>query len=202
MALQVRHGRAPCPRLPILAGRIQPHLFPLLIVVSRPAVLAHVHARNLHIGGHPQPPGRMKQEEQGAHERRDPPRNDKNVDDLRGKQLAAAPVEQPVRGAVVLVGVRLEDELLLGEQPDVKDAERAAAPVQLEGLERVVVAEAGHQLAEAEEHPGCAEPAEDGGPRLEDVGARGDGGEAGQEPVTRVLHLRNGFLLSSLLRYT
>jgi hypothetical protein len=187
MALQVRHGRAPRPRLPILAGRIQPHLLPLLIVIRRPAVLAHVHARNLHVGGHPQPPGRMQQEEQGPHERRDPPRNHNNVDNLRGKQLAAPPVEEPVRGTIVLVGVRLEDEFLLGEEPDVKDAKRAAPPVQLEGLERVVVAEAGHQLAEAEEHPGGAEPAEDGGPGLEHVGARGDGGEAGQEPVTGVL---------------
>ncbi|GJN02377.1 hypothetical protein PR202_ga19720 [Eleusine coracana subsp. coracana] len=157
-----------------------------MVDVGEPAMPCEVHSGHLVLGRDAEQPELLEREEERSHGGADPPGDDEDLYDLRGEELAAAAHEQPVRPAG---RVDLLDVLLPGEEAREEDPPRAAAAVQLRGLERVVELEACGERVEPDEHPRGDEAADDGGPRVDDAAAGRDGREPAEQAVADVGHV-------------
>ncbi|CAL5031088.1 unnamed protein product [Urochloa decumbens] len=160
----------------------------LLVVVhvGEPSVPRQVHAGHLVVGRDAQQVELLERVEERAHGAAHPPGDHQDLDDVRRQEPPAAAHEQPVRppGAVDLLHV-----LLPREERREEDPPRAAPAVELRGLQRVVEPEARRERVGPDEHPRRHEPADHGGPRVDDAAPRRDCREPAEEPVADVRHV-------------
>jgi len=157
-------------------------------------VLRHIETRLLLLSGDADLAEGLENGEKRPGEEADPTGDDKNTDDLTGDETATTTVvEEAVRrpgelgtwvggvGAAATIGVA--DVLLASEETGEEDAPSTAESVHRSGGEGVVDLELEEERANAIENDTTNITANDGSPRLNDVGGSGDGDEADKGTV-------------------